>query len=131
MHQRDRRTSLGVLMWWSLRLAWSRNKAKRRVARAHIWATLEARWHHLVPDTVPGTEAGVIRAVWLGAVLASRSLVRYPVLPRRLKMRLLFLVKILGKRNGKALITAYLAWAWLWDVAMAPGALSQTLQHEG
>lgn len=130
MHK-HRRGSLWILMWWSLRLAWSRNKAKRRVARSHIWATLETRWHQLVPDTIPGTEVGVIRAVWLGAALASRSLVRYPVLPRRLKTRLLLIVRVLGKRNGKALITAYLAWAWLWDVAMAPGTLSTTLQHEG
>lgn len=131
MHRKHRRGGLWVLMWWSLRLVWSRNKAKRRAARSHIWATLEARWHQLVPDTIPGTEAGVIRAVWLGAALASRSLVRYPVLPRRLKTRLLLILRVLGKRNGKALITAYLAWAWLWDVAMAPGTLATTLQHEG
>lgn len=109
-----------ALIWWSLRLAWSRNKKSRRHIRARIWAILGGRWYRLAPDTVPGTELGIIRAVWLGAALASRSIVRYPLLPRRLKARMMLLLRIVGRTNGKAIITAYLAWAWLKDVAFAP-----------
>ncbi|WP_051351253.1 hypothetical protein [Sulfobacillus thermosulfidooxidans] len=115
--------SLWRLMWWSLRLSWSKNKEGRRRARKHIWAMLENQWTKLVPEAVPGQVSGVTHAVWLGAALASRSLVRYPLLPKRLKTRLIWLFRLVGRTNGKALVTAYLAWVWLSDVATSPSHL--------
>ncbi|POB09801.1 hypothetical protein [Sulfobacillus sp. hq2] len=123
MKGQESHASLLRLMWWSLRLGWSKNKEGRRKARRRIWAMLEARWMRLVPEAVPGDTSGVTRAVWLGAALASRSLIRYPLLPRKLKSRLIWLVRLVGRNNGKALVTAYLAWAWMRDVAESPSTI--------
>lgn len=119
--QETGRASLGWLIWWSIRLAWARNKGSRRRFRQHIWMILSNRWRDYIPDAVPGTEIAIVRAVWLGASLASRSLVRYPRLPRRIKVRLTWLMRILGRTNGKAIVAAYLAWTWLRDVAVSSG----------
>jgi hypothetical protein len=121
--KRESRASLWRLIWWSLRLSWSKNKEGRRRARKHIWGMLENRWMHMFPEAGSGEISGVTRAIWLGAALASRSLVRYPVLPRRLKQRLTWLLRLLGRTNGKAIVTAYLAWAWLSDVSKSPASM--------
>ncbi|NMP21048.1 hypothetical protein [Sulfobacillus harzensis] len=115
--QETGRASLVGLIWWSVRLAWARNKTSRRRFRQKIWDTLSLRWRFVMPNAQTGTELAIVRAVWLGAALASRSLVRYPLLPGRLKTRLTWLVRLLGKTNGKAVVAAYLAWTWLNDVA--------------
>ncbi len=117
--EETRQASLMWLMWWSVRLAWARNKVSRRRFRQYIWMNLSLRWRTYMPDAVPGTEIAIVHAVWLGASLASRSVVRYPLLPRRLKTRLTWLIRILGKTNGKAIVAAYLAWTWLRDVAVS------------
>lgn len=119
MHE-GQRLQMARLMWWSLRLAWAGNKNRRRQIRQKIWALLSRRWYMVSPHTVAGTEEGVVRAVWLGAALASRSVLRYPLLPKKLKSRFHVLVRIFGKTNSRALITAYLAWAWLGEVALSP-----------
>jgi len=120
------RASLAWLIWWSVRLAWARNKVSRRRFRHHIWTHLSNRWLMFMPDTLPGTEVGIVRAVWLGASLASRSLVRYPLLPPRIKKRLMWLVRVSGRTNGKAIIAAYLAWVWLHEVAFSSTISSET-----
>ncbi len=117
--QEKMKPSLLRLMWWSIRLTWSRNKVTRRRCRQQIWSGLSQHWRVFVPDAAPGTEAAIVRAVWLGASLASRSLLRYPLLPRRLKTRLTWIVRLLGRSNGKAVVTAYLAWTWLSEVALS------------
>ncbi len=127
---RESRASLWRLMWWSLRLSWSKNKEGRRRARKHIWRTLEKRWMHMFPEAGKGEIAGVTRAVWLGSALASRSLVRYPLLPKRLKHRLTWLLRLLGRTNGKAIVTAYLAWVWLTDAANSPGMLEGQVRSD-
>lgn len=125
--QETGRSSLGWLIWWSVRLAWARNKVSRRRFRQHIWMNLGVRWRSYVPDTPPGTEMAIVQAIWLGAALASRSLVRYPLLPPKLKIRFTWLIRILGHHNGKAIVAAWLAWIWLRDVAVSSGFLQQSL----
>ncbi|MCL4495529.1 MAG: hypothetical protein M1294_12040 [Firmicutes bacterium] len=127
---RESRASLWRLMWWSLRLSWSKDREGRRRARKHIWRMLESRWVHMFPEAGSGEISGVTQAVWLGAALASRSLVRYPLLPKRLKTRLTWLLRLLGRSNGKAIVTAYLAWAWLTDVAKSPTAMEGTVSTD-
>ncbi len=122
--QESGKVSLTQLMWWSVRLAWARNKGSRRRFRQLIWAGLEWRWKTYVPDMAPGSETAVVQAVWLGASLAARSLVRYPLLPPKPKQRLIWLVRLAGKNNGKALVSAYLAWTWLREAALAPTEVS-------
>lgn len=117
--QETQKPSLFRLMWWSVRLTWSRNKVTRRRCRQQIWSSLASRWRVFVPDAAPGTEVAIVRAVWLGASLASRSLVRYPLLPKRLKKRLTWVLRLLGRSNGKAVIAAYLSWTWLREVALS------------
>ncbi len=118
--------SLARLIWWSLRLSWSRSKATRRRCRQQIWQDLAVRWFTYVPDASPGSEVAIVRAVWLGAALASRSLWRYPLLPRRLKLPLTFVVRLSGKTNGKAIVAAYLAVVWLRQVATSAVFSSET-----
>jgi hypothetical protein len=43
-------------------------------------------------------------------------------LPARVKSRLLWLRRVLGQTNGKAVASAYLAWIWLEDVALSTPA---------
>lgn len=111
--------SLRRVMWWSIRLGWSRNKVVRRRMRKEICSSLSQRWRTYAPDSPPGVELAIVRAVWLGATLASRSLARYPLLPRPLKRRLMWTRRILGKTSGKAVIAAYLAWTWLKEAAIS------------
>lgn len=113
------KASLAWLIWWSVRLAWARNKLSRRRYRQLIWMHLEKRWRDFVPDSAQGIEVGIVRAVWLGSSLASRSIVCYPLRPPRLKGRLVWMLRRLGRRNGKAIIAAYLAWTWLYDAAVS------------
>ncbi len=127
---RESRASLWRLMWWSLRLNWSKDKEGRRRARKHIWAMLESKWTAMVPEALPSHVSGVTHAVWLGAALASRSLVRYPLLPKRVKTRLIWLFRVVGRSNGKALVTAYLAWMWLTDVASSPSHLETPITSD-
>lgn len=131
MQDRRRCSSLAWLIWWSIRLAWTSNKMHRRHLKENIWLTLSYRWRMFIPDSPPGTETGIVRAVWLGAALASRSQVRYPLLAPKVQARLLLVRKILGHHNGKAVVTAYLAWIWLRDVALSAPELSPTFGHTG
>lgn len=117
MMRKQERASLWLLIWWSVRLAWAKRKPRRRQYRQRVWLHLERRWRKLVPDSAPGMEVALVRAVWLGAALASRSIVRYPLLVRRPKGRLIVVSKMLGRTNGKAIIAAYLAWTWVGDMA--------------
>ncbi len=114
----ESRASLARLIWWSLKLNWTKDKAKRRRARKRIWSMLEARWMWLVPETNLGSASGVTRAVWLGAALSSRTL-----LSRKLRSPFIWFLRFLGRNNGKAVVTAYLAWKWLTEVAHSPDAL--------
>lgn len=129
--QETGRASLVWLIWWSVRLAWAGNKKSRRHFRQKIWDNLSGRWHACTSDAQPGTELAIVRAVWLGASLASRSLVRYPLLPRRMKARLTWVVRILGRTNGKAVVAAYLAWTWLKEVAVSSGFAAETWGNTG
>lgn len=129
--QETKRSSLVWLIWWSVRLAWARNKVSRRRFREHIWHSLACRWRTFIPDTSPGSEMAIVRAIWLGASLASRSLVRYPLLPSRLKSRLVWLLRILGRTNGKAIVAAYLSWTWLHDVAISSSISQESLGNTG
>ncbi len=131
MNNTQHRARLWQLMWWSLRLNWSRNKIQRRRARHEIRVMLEARWCYLLPDTVPGSASGVIHAVWLGAALAARSMARSPRLSTHLTIPVVFAMRLLGRKNMKALLAAYLAWVWLWDVARGVKAGTRTLQNQG
>lgn len=115
--QTMRNPSLIRLMWWSVRLTWSHNKMTRRWCRAQILNGLETRWRAYAPETAQGGEIAMVRAVWLGACLASRSLVRYPLLPQTLNRRLTWVVRILGRSTGKAVVSVYLAWMWMADAA--------------
>lgn len=117
--QYTKKTSLVRLIWWSMRLAWSSNKKSRRRLRQRIWGSLAERWRSFVPDTKPGSDIAMGQAVWLGASLAARSLVRYPILPKPLTWRLTWLTRIVGKTNGKAIVSAYLSWKWLRDMAFS------------
>lgn len=117
--QQPKNPRLLDLMWLSVRLTWSHNKVIRRRCREGIWNELGSRWRFFVPDTAPGSEAAIVRAVWLGAALASRSLARYPLLPRPVKRRLTWVTRILGRTTGKAVVAAYLAWIWLTEAAQS------------
>ena len=117
--QNAKNPSLGRLMWWSIRLSWSKSKVTRRHLRQQIWQDLGVRWHNYAPDATSGSEAAIVRAVWLGAALASRSLWRDPLLRRRLKLPLVWVAHLAGKTNGKAIVAAYLAWVWLEQVAIS------------
>jgi hypothetical protein len=121
-----RHPSLVRLMWWSVRLTWSRSKRTRRRCREHILTGLESRWREYAPDTVPGGELAIVRAVWLGACLASRSLVRYPILPKALNHRLTWVTRILGRSTGKAVVSAYLAWTWMAEAALSSALVAST-----
>ncbi|PSR23595.1 MAG: hypothetical protein C7B45_02150 [Sulfobacillus acidophilus] len=114
-----RHPSLLRVMWWSVRLSWSRNKRTRRRCREHILTGLESRWREYAPQTTPNGELAIVRAVWLGACLASRSLVRYPLLPQLLKHRLTWVMRLLGRNTGKAVVSAYLAWIWMAEAAVS------------
>ncbi|MCY0879167.1 MAG: hypothetical protein OWU84_09535 [Firmicutes bacterium] len=118
---RQRRSSLAWLIWWSIRLAWARNKWSRYRFRQKIWEELIARWQSLMPEDGRSQDAMMVRAIWRGASLASRSLGRYPVLPPRVKSRLLWFSRLLGRTNGKAVASAYLAWTWLGEMALSSG----------
>jgi hypothetical protein len=112
-----KRPRLVGLMWWSVRLSWSRSKATRRRCREEIWKGLEKHWRGCVPDAPAGSETAIVRAVWLGAALASRSLARYPLLSRGAISRLRWITRIMGRTTGKAVVAAYLSWMWLKDAA--------------
>ncbi|MDA8193058.1 MAG: hypothetical protein M0Z53_03545 [Thermaerobacter sp.] len=127
MHDPRGGTRLGHLVWWSLRLAWTKNKMRRREIRQNIWAVLASRWCRLAPDTVPGAEQGPIRAVWLGALLASRSMVRYSPAPRPPRPAFRIMLRLVGRTNGRAIVTAYLAWHWIRVAALSPRAPDQCL----
>ena len=105
------------LIWWSVRLSWSRRKATRRRLRQRIWSDLGLRWCHYFPEASPGSEIAIVRAVWLGASLASRTLWRSSFPQKRLKTSWIWMARLAGKTNGKAIVAAYLAWVWLDQVA--------------
>lgn len=107
------------VMWWSVRLSWSHNKATRRRLREAICSGLGERWRASVPESPPGMEVAIVHAIWLGSALASRSVARYPLLPTRLKRRLVWTKRLLGKTTGKSVIAAYLAWVWLREAALS------------
>ncbi|PSR34309.1 MAG: hypothetical protein C7B46_06180 [Sulfobacillus benefaciens] len=132
MERMNRRTRVRLwqLMWWSLRLNWSRNKMKRRRARQKIAAMLEARWRWLANESPTVPESAVVRALWLGAALAARSAMRSSELSR-IKRLLVLLLRLMGKNNSRALLAAYFAWVWLWEAACGSGAVTSPMQNQG
>ena len=121
---------LWQLMWWSLRLNWSRNKIKRRRARQKIAVMLEARWRWLANESQPVPESGVVHALWLGAALASRSVMRSPKMSR-VKRLLVLALRLMGKNNSRALLAAYFAWIWLWEASCGAGTVTSPMQNQG
>jgi hypothetical protein len=102
------------LVWWSLCLAWTRNKQRRWLFRQRIWAHLGQNLQTSgSANGADGPDMQWVRAVWLGSTLAARSLVRFPVLSEPLSRRLRWIFRVLGHTNGCAIVSAYLAWRWI------------------
>lgn len=117
---RGKPPGLVKIMWWSVRLGWSRQKPVRRQLREAICWGLGEHWQRFAPGSAPGTDSGIVRAVWLGAALASRSRSCYPLLSEH--ARLIWVSRVLGRTTGKSILAAYLAWTWLKKAAL--GSLS-------
>ena len=117
---------LARVIWWSLRLSRSRRRLVRQRCRQQILDALAQRWQCSGPESPLATEAAVVRAVWLGASLVSRSLVRCPLLPPKLARRLAWVIRLFGKSRGQAMVAAYLSWTWLYDMAVASRQAAHT-----
>ncbi len=126
---RRARVRLWQLMWWSLRLNWSRNKIKRRRARQKIAVMLETRWRWLANESPTVPESGVVHALWLGAALAARSEMRSQKMSR-VKRLFVLALRLMGKNNSRAILSAYFAWVWLWEAASGTGAVSSPMQSQ-
>ncbi|MGC8488383.1 MAG: hypothetical protein ACP5QO_09230 [Clostridia bacterium] len=97
-----------VLGW---RLSRSRRGYKRRVRRV-LYGRLCHRWLHYNGAAVPGSEEPVVRAIWLGSTMRSRSLVAGYRRGRRVPLVVRILARLLGDRAAALVLGALVAWRW-------------------
>lgn len=115
------------LVGWSIRFHWAHTPVQRRRARARVVMILRRRLSTLSLSTLTpdATEFGVAQALWLGATLNARSIVRSVIMRRRFRLvrSMLWLV---GRGIATGILAAYLVWArlshdWYWQ--QTPGTI--------
>ncbi len=90
---------------------------------------LETRWRWLANESPTVPESGVVHALWLGAALAARSEMRSQKMSR-VKRLFVLALRLMGKNNSRAILSAYFAWVWLWEAASGTGAVSSPMQSQ-
>ncbi|AEW06353.1 hypothetical protein Sulac_2892 [Sulfobacillus acidophilus DSM 10332] len=128
--QKPNSIRLWRLMWWSVRLAWAHNKKTRYRVRMRISEFLMNRWRFLAPESPPGLDWPLCQAIWLGSLLAARSLWRSPGRQEsHIPRRLLWLFRLLGTGSGRAVAGAYLAWIRLAELAEESRRVGDSWRH--
>ncbi|MCY0882155.1 MAG: hypothetical protein OWS74_09175 [Firmicutes bacterium] len=102
------------LVVWSIGAAWWPRRTFRSRARQNIYRLLGEKLNVLGHG--PNEKDGplpMVRAVWLGAELASRTAAFHAFLPPEFKRKMARWPRFLGRRNAQAINTACIAWFWL------------------
>jgi hypothetical protein len=97
-----------VLGW---RLSRSARGHRRRV-RHLLHARLCQRWLHYNQQGAPGAEESVVRAIWLGSTVRSRSMVAGYRRGRRVPFWVKILATLLGDHGAALVVGALVAWRW-------------------
>jgi len=104
------------LIWWSLLFHVSRRRELRRIYRRRLVRTLAGRIG--VFDDDMERLSPMALTCWLGACLAARSAIRYPLRAKRKRI-----ASFGGQTARIALLAAYLAWSWMArDIELGWGA---------
>ena len=102
------------LVGWSIRFHWAHSPAQRRRARVRVVMILRRRLSTLSHSAVDPDNAalGIAQALWLGATLNARSVVRTIIMRRRFPL-VRAMLWIIGRGIATGILAAYLVWVRL------------------